>query len=327
MKKLLLITCISLVLITFGYVVYNLLPQRTILFGAWHEGFFDAKTRTLHPEKLKAFEKIIDKKVSIAHYYRGWEYLADPILIEEFNTIRDNGWQPMLNVNPYYFDDCPATDEPLYRAIANGQCDEFLRKAGKNLSKIDKPFYLLFAWEMNNKDLPWSIPYTTSTPQEFQSAWRHIHTILEKEEAKNIIWVFAPNTYASGTPEYIDMYPGDAYVDWTGIDGYNWGESQSWSNWSSFSGTFTTSYRHLVSIAPSKPIMIAEFNTTDKGGDKAGWYKEALTKEIPYNFPQIKAIVLYNEDRTKQENVNRKVDVTATSLESFKKAIQTKFYK
>lgn len=328
MKKRLIII-IGLLLLVFIWAVITFshhAPQRHILFGAWTQGLYDAKTQKLHPEKLQSFEKLIDKKVAIAHYYRGWESFTDPHLLTEFQTLENNGWTPMLDANPYYFSKCPATKLPLYRAIAEGKCDKFLHDAGKNLSKIKKPFYLLFAWEMNNKDLEWSVTYSGSSPQDFVKAWRHIHTIFAEEKATNIQWVFCPNTQDQTSVSYDKIYPGDKYVDWVGLDGYNWGTSQSWSQWSSFAGVFTSSYQHLVRIAPDKPMMIAEVNTTDQGGDKGEWYNDMLTVQIPSNFPQIKAVVMYNEDRTKQEKVNWRVDVNKESLNDFISAIHTEFY-
>ena len=105
------------------------------------------------------FEKLIDKKVSLAHYYIGWESLSNPDLVTQFDTLRSHGWDPILNVNPYYFPECPVTDLPLYQAIAEGKCDDFLHAAGKNLKNVKEPFYLLFAWEMNNDHNEWSVPY------------------------------------------------------------------------------------------------------------------------------------------------------------------------
>lgn len=326
MKNILKIFIIFIISVGVFIAVYHLLPQRKIVLGAWTEGFYDASTQKLQPEKLIEFENLIGKKVGIAHYYRGWEALGDPYLLTEFKIIRDNGWQPMLNVNPYYFGGCTVSDVPLYRAIADGQCDTFLRKAGKNLSNINEPFYLLFAWEMNNKDLDWSVSTTGSTGADFVAAWQHIHRIFEEEGATNILWVFCPNTQDKTSISYKDIYPGDAYVDWTGIDGYNWGATQSWSQWSSFSGVFTSSYRNMTAIAPNKPMMIAEVNSTDKGGDKGKWYREMLLEEIPYKFPHIKAIVIYNEDRSKQESVNWRIDIDKNSLEGFKMGISSKYY-
>ena len=126
---------------------------RHIMLGAWTEGLFDASTQTLHPESLLAFQQEIQKHVSIAHFYRGWESFVDPTLVTQLNTLRVNGWEPMINVNPYYFSQCPATSLPLYRAIAQGTCDDFLHRAGKNLRNVKQPFYLLFAWEMNNSKM------------------------------------------------------------------------------------------------------------------------------------------------------------------------------
>ena len=115
-------------------------------------------------------------------------------------------------------------------------------------------------------------------------------------------------------------------MDWTGLDGYNWGTTQSWSHWQSFSEVFTASYKHLVIIAPKKPMLLAEVNTTEQGGDKSAWYTDMLTQQIPYNFPQIKAVVIYNEDRNSQEQVNWRVDITPASLQAFTSALQNKFY-
>lgn len=300
--------------------------ERKIALGAWTEGLYDAESKTLHPDKLKDFEKLVDKKFSIAHYYRGWESLVDPILVSEFKALQQNGWTPMINANPYYFSECPATSIPLYKAIASGHCDEFLAKAASNLAKIDKPFYFLFAWEMNNDTHEWSISHTGSTSKDFVAAWRHIHDVFEKQGVKNIIWVFCPNVPNTDKFPYADMYPGAKYVDWVGLDGYNWGETQSWSDWTSFEGVFGGSYKLLTDIAPDKPMMLAEVNTTDKGGNKAEWYTDMFTKQVPYNFPAIQAIIIFNEDRTKQENVNWLVNVTPDSLRAFKKAIHTRFY-
>jgi len=306
-------------------IFHNRGPQRHITLGAWTQDLFDAKTQKLHPEKLTQFEQMIQKKVSIAHYYIGWEALADPKLIKQFQTLRSNGWEPMLNVNPYYFSQCPASSVPLYKAIAEGKCDKFLHQAGKNLSKVPQPFYLVFAWEMNNPENEWSVVHTGSTSQDFVAAWRHIHTIFQQEKATNVLWVFCPNVPDISETPYTKLYPGSQYVDWIGLDGYNWGTTQSWSQWASFAGVFTSSYNKITHIAPTKPLVIAEVNTTNQGGDKGEWYKDAFAQAIPYEFPKIKAVVIFNEDR-KNENVNWKVDISKNSLNSFISAIHTKFY-
>lgn len=315
----------ALLLVALAAVIF-FLPRKQIMLGVWTEGLYKADTRSLHPEILTQFEKMTDKKYSIAHFYRGWESFVDPKLVTEFSTLRKNGWMPMLNANPYYFSECVVKEEPIYTSIAQGHCDAFLHKAGKNLSTVNEPFYLLFAWEMNNKDVEWSIPYTRSSPADFIAAWRRIHTIFKEEKATNIVWVFCPNVPDVSDALYRDLYPGDEYVDWVCLDGYNWGTAKSWSTWTKFSDVFRSSYKTLVGIAPEKPMLIAEVNTTDVGGDKPKWYRDMLLRELPNDFPQVQAVVFFNEDRSKQEGVNWKVDVTKESLEAFKEGVNSDHY-
>ncbi len=318
---------VLIAIIVVSAAIFNTRRARRISIGAWTEGFYDPVSRKLHPEALTKFESLIDKKISIAHYYRGWESWTDPVLVSEFNEIRSKGWTPMLSSNPYYFDRCPVDAKPLYEAIASGACDEFLHAAARNLRTVKHPFYLLFAWEMNNKDLEWSVPYTGSTSEQFVKAWRHIHTIFREEKVKNVIWVFNPNIPNVPDFPYTDLYPGADYVDWVGLDGYNWGTTQSWSSWLPFHDVFSGPYNELTRIAPEKPMVISEMNTTDVGGNKGEWYRDAFIKQIPENFPNIQAVIIFNENRTKQEKVNWKVDVTQESLDGFKQAVSGSVYR
>ena len=229
----------------------------------------------------------------------------------------------MISANPYFFSKCPSNGLPLYKAIARGNCDEFLKNIGKNLKQFGKPIFLRFAWEMNIPSMDWQIAKTGSTNADFVSAWQKMHNIIYAENATNILWVFSPD---ASSDSYKDIYPGDAYVEWIALDGYNWGTTQPWSKWQSFSEIFTTAYNQITKIAPNKPLMIAEVNTTDKGGDKAAWYKEMLESQIPLNFPKIKAVVFYNENRSAKENVNWLLDISQASIDSFSKYIESPIY-
>ena len=59
----------------------------------------------------------------------------------------------------------------------------------------------------------------------------------------------------SPSTPFKDVYPGDAYVDWVALDGYNWGALRI--GWQTFSQVFGDSYNALVALT-SKPIMICE---------------------------------------------------------------------
>lgn len=297
--------------------------QRLVYLGAWTQGFFDAQTDTLHPEVLKSFETKVAKKVAIAHYYRGWEALDSQKFLDEVNEINAKGWRPMVSTNPYFFSKCPTNSLPLYKAIAAGNCDEFLKNIGINLKKLTKPLFLRFAWEMNISSMEWQIERTGSTNVDFISAWQRFHHIIYQEGATNVLWVFAPDV---GRTSYQNFYPGSAYVDWLGLDGYNWGLTQPWSKWQSFSEVFTQAYQEITKLAPNKPLMISEVNTTDQGGSKPEWYHNMLEDYVPNKFPNVKAIVIYNEDRRATESVNWLIDVSGESLKAFSQGIKNPIY-
>jgi hypothetical protein len=86
---------------------------------------------------------------------------------------------------------------------------------------------------------------------------------------------------------WTNYYPGDAYVDWVGIDGYNWGHSQSWSTWRPFGSLFTRVYRDY---ARRKPIMVVETGTVDTGGDKAAWIR-GMWRSLEYEYRDMRAVV------------------------------------
>lgn len=297
-----------------------------IYLGMWTQGFFDPQSFVLHPEALKYLETTIGKKVAIAHYYRGWEELAKSQVVDELNVISANGWRPMISTNPYFFDKCVPSGQDLYKTIASGNCDSFMHSVARNLKSFGKPLFLRFAWEMNIDSIEWGISRVGSTPAEFIAAWRRLHDIVKSDGATNISWVFSPNVKDGKSISYKALYPGDVYVDWLGLDGYNWGTTQTWSSWQSFNQVFVPSYSEITKIAPQKPLMIAEVNSTNIGGNKADWYSDMLEHQLPQNFPKVKAVVFYNEDRSSQENVNWLIDITTQSLSAFKTGIEKPFY-
>lgn len=304
----------------------DLASDRQIYLGAWVGGFWDNDSKQLHPQKLTEFENSIGKKVAIASFYRGWAELEEKSLIQDLETISANGWVPMISANPYFFDECLHKTDSLYKAIANGSCDSVLRGISKNLASYEGKLFFRFAWEANIVDVDWGVQKVGSTAQNYVEAWRHFHDIMQEEEVSDVIWVLAFNTNKHDSIPYEKLYPGDEYVDWIGIDGYNWGETQNWSGWQSFSSVFHRSYTELTALAPSKPLMISEFNSASVGGDKASWFEDALNVQIPNNYPKIDAIVFFNEDKLKQEGVDWKIE-NSTALEIVKNSLQDYIYR
>ena len=100
------------------------------------------------------------------------------------------------------------------------------------------PFFLRFDWEMNTNWFP-AASTRTATAGEYVRMWRHVHDIFTQVGATNVTWVWCPNVeYRRLRQAAAELYPGDAYVDWTCLDGYNWGTNPRRDAWRSFTTVF-----------------------------------------------------------------------------------------
>ena len=127
-------------------------------------------------------------------------------------------------------------------------------------------------------------------------AFRHIVTIFREESVKNVKWVWTTNSSNVGeNTSFTGTYPGDDYVDFISIDGYNWGNKKCWSRWKSFSQVFKKSYDALAGI--DKPLFIAETSCTESGGNKAEWIAD-MFKVLPEQFPRIFGLMWFSQSKS-----------------------------
>ena len=134
-------------------------------------------------------------------------------------------------------------------------------------------------------------------PGEYVTAWRHVHDIFASVGATNVSWVWCPFVDPSGSlAPLASLYPGEGYVDWVGLDGYNWGTNPAAPRgWMSFNELFRTTYDEIVEeIAPSKPLVISEVGSSEYGGSKAEWIADAL-RSANTEYPQLKGMIWFEK--------------------------------
>jgi len=132
-------------------------------------------------------------------------------------------------------------------------------------------------------------------------------------------WVWSPNTLSSNSPQATATYPGDAYVDWLGIDAYNVGASKGWDGWQSLADLLEPAYTAITHLS-NKPLMIAETATTEHGGDKAAWIRRGLLLDAPARFPRVRAVVWFDKNR------DWRVDSSPASLAAFRTVVASPLY-
>jgi mannan endo-1,4-beta-mannosidase len=193
----------------------------------------------------------------------------------------------------------PELDQPEYSlgALTSGRYDGYIREFALKAKAWGHPFFLRFDWEMNGFWFPWNEGVNGNQPGEFVAAWRHVHDIFTSVGATNVSWVWCPNVdlYSTLTPMG-ELYPGSDYVDWTCLDGFNWGRRRGSPGWQNFNEVFHRSYKRIITkVAPDKPVMLAEVASSEKGGDKPAWIKNAYTL-IRHSYRKVRAVIWYDVD-------------------------------
>jgi glycosyl hydrolase family 26 len=177
--------------------------------------------------------------------------------------------------------------------IASGAQDAYIVRWAKAARAWGHPFFLRFDWEMNGRWFPWGVGSHGNTARDFVAMWLHVHDIFTRVGAQNVTWVWCPNIDSSAADASLrSLYPGDAYVDWSCLDGYNAGRP-----WTSFGDLFGRSYRVIAGkIASGKPMIIGETGSTEAGGSKARWIS-GMFSELS-RFPGIRGLLWFEVDGT-----------------------------
>ncbi len=248
--------------------------------------------------RLDAFEARARKSVSLVHWGQPWwrEGRYQPFYPNDFERVRRRGALPLLDWGSW--DYSTGSDQPAFAlaAITRGDHDAFIRAWAAGARDWGHPLFLRFDWEMNGWwQFPWSERLNGNRPGEYVAAWRHVHDLFAQVGATNVTWVWCPNAINVSTTPLTGLYPGDDYVDWVAMDGYNWGNDYG-NVWQSFAEVFGPTYGALRQLAPTKPIMIAETGCQERGGDKAAWIRDALSVQLPACFPAVKAVAWFNWD-------------------------------
>lgn len=115
-------------------------------------------------------------------------------------------------------------------------------------------------------------------PADFIAAYRHVVSIFNAQGATNVRWTLQMTAYsfrvkATDRRAVAKWYPGDAYVDIVGGDGYNWGScdghSGAWLSFASFTDPVVAFAR-----AHGKKASLPEFGSVP-GTRRAQWIKDA----------------------------------------------------
>lgn len=189
-------------------------------------------------------------------------------------------------------------DQPRfsYDAINRGDWDTYMKSFATDAKNYGASIILIPFSEMNGDWFPWSGTKNGNTPEKAILAYRHVHDIFAN--APNVKFGWAPNN--DSVPDIASnaiakYYPGDAYVDYVGVDGFNFGNP-----WQTFDQVFSTSLALLATY--NKPIYIFSFASA-AGTNKATWITDAFSKAI-LKYPKVEGWIWFNENKEQDWRIN-----------------------
>ena len=251
---------------------------------------------------LYDLEDSIGHEFNIIQWFTSWPTVFEA---DRVNAIIKLGRMPLITWQ--------SKNQSLDDIIA-GKYDDYLRSWATGVKSVYGDVYLRPFPEMNGDWVPWN-----GEPKKLIKAWKHIVNTFHDEGVTNVKWVWSPNItdeprIASNRMER--YYPGKDYVDVFGLSGYNWGTVRDYTAWKSFSETFAEPYERISALG-TQPIWLAEIASTEQGGDKAEWIKDMLSST---SFPQIDAIIWFNEDKETDWRIESSVASTNAFKEWFMQA-------
>jgi hypothetical protein len=302
-------------------------PDPEIYWGAWISGEVFARDGEAPPPDAPWSERtwnqfVADagKEVSIVHFGQPapWNEPFDP---EPFERIAARGAIPLLDMDP---------DGVSLAQIAAGAEDWSFEAWAAAARRYEMPFFFRWAWEMNGTWFQWG-EEAAADPALYVSAWRHLHDLLAAAGASNVTWVWCPHEISAETTPLPSLYPGDAYVDWTCMDGYNPADHSSDVGSKSFREIFGPTYDELLALAPDKPVMIGETASSEVSvpPSKPEWIADALGSELPDLFPQVKAFVWFNwniREFPDKPRLRWPIESSPASQAAFAAAISSSYY-
>lgn len=266
--------------------------------------------------QVQAMEAWQGKRHAVVNLFTSWcnsKKTLDNLFNQQLPAIWANGNVPVITWEPYLCSSAATPGDMLVRA-SRGDYDAYLNAWAARVKAFvsgpdgvvhtadDRRVYIRLAHEMNGNWYPWSAGTGGNTPGHYAETWRRTRAIFTVNglDARTVQWIWAVNNEDVGTARAEDCYPGDELVDWIGIDGYNWGASQSWSTWRTPQDVFGAMVARMRALSSYKPLALTETASTSATTDgmnvsaKSNWITQFFNFALASNA---RMLIWFNEEK------------------------------
>jgi hypothetical protein len=255
-------------------------PARGVLFGA----YADLSTGKNPSQAISTLETAAGRRLDLHRIYRRWD---DPEPGASVTATVRAGRIPVLSIKPKY------RDGRLLRwaDVAAGRADAQIAAQADGLRRLPGRLLLTFHHEPD-----YDVRDGYGTAAEYVAAWRHYRAVFAARGVRNVqfAWITTTGAYArAGVADA--FYPGDAAVDWIGVDVFNWfdcnrGRPAAWRSLHELTAQFAAWAR-----PHRKPLILAEWGSVEdpaRPGRKAAWIRDSIATARAW--PQLKAMAYFD---------------------------------
>ena len=198
-----------------------------------------------------ALEPKLGRKLAVIHKYIPWTYASWAW-----------GIAPIINSGHAVLLSWSAANTTTAAAIASGSQDAVIRNAAVQLKALGGKILLRPFFEF---DQPVGHPRYIGSPAQVVAAWQRTYSIFQSVGVPNVRFVWSPMAFDFARGVAQQFWPGGAYVDWVGPDGYNF-PGRSFRDWQTIFGA-----AYAFAVAQGKPMMIPETASPVNDPRTPGW--------------------------------------------------------
>lgn len=240
-------------------------------------------------------------------------------------AIAASGAVPCLTWEPMHHDAQGREVMAAWGDVLAGAYDAYLADFARRARAWGRPIIVRLGHEMNLARYHWGTDadgYGPESPAIYQRMYRHVVDLCRREGARNLVWAFCPNAESNPHPRWHGAawntagayYPGPEYVDLLGMDGYNWGLTQTrakhgWdSRWQEFADIFGELRAELLALDGRKPLVVFETASAGLGGNRDRWVEGAARAARDWG---LRALVWFQVDKEVDWRLIRPRDTAA----------------
>jgi len=286
-------------------------PPGGKIYHGVYPGGITGEEDDLTIDDVNAYTDVVGQPVAWVYFSNNW-YRSRAFPLQTATWIRASGAVPYIRLMIRSSASRPRNRRPFKLIhILRGEIDEDLRAWARDARDFAAPLIVEYGTECNGDWFAWNArrngasgtrygdPAKPDGMERFIDVFRHIVELTRAEGATNITWVFHVNWDDWPRKDWNRIegyYPGDDVVDWVAISAY--GPQMPTDDYvDAFRDSVDSAYARLQSVAPAKPVIIAEFGATAGNAlvTAQDWAAPALDDLLADRWPRVIGFSWWNE--------------------------------